>query len=505
MNHVQILKRLTLFPLRAAYWSSVLLLGFTLAACGGGGGGGSAVTEAVVSNIGDAAVLEGSTANGMSELVFTVTFDKPVVSRLELIVNTSSPDSSGYDRTPPGIATGGPVCSGSVDYVQLVENSIVFSTGASNGKITVKVCQDAEFEPNEKLYVKVRTSTGQNYQLEGTIINDETGGLNSTGATNLMGRLLAFGRDFNPLTNSNSDDGALGFSFSSLGACTEDKVTGLTWKNDLDNVKYSDRLISVDIANSGAGLCGKKYWRVPTVNELLSLMDFGKKRNESANADVKFSSPMTGEFWTSQNYPTGTSSPNAWVLDARNGGAVSYERKTDSNFLRLVSGDGITAGYCGPSVGSVDLFEYKNGGTTVRTVYDQKSGLMWKRCSEGDTGEQCQPSNIQFNTNIDEDGVAAYISSWVENVNKNPTTLGAGFSDWRLPSIKELASLVDRCRDSGPAINAELFPGTYDQSYLTSTNDANNIAQSWVVDFSGGGIVVDSRAFKRIRLVRAGQ
>ena len=147
MNHVQILKRLTLFPVRAAYWSSVLLLGFTLAACGGGGGG-SAVTEAVVSNIGDAAVLEGSTANGMSELVFTVTFDKPVVSRLELIVNTSSPDSSGYDRTPPGIATGGPVCSGSVDYVQLVENSIVFSTGASNGKITVKVCQDAEFEPN---------------------------------------------------------------------------------------------------------------------------------------------------------------------------------------------------------------------------------------------------------------------------------------------------------------------------------------------------------------------
>ncbi len=193
MKLVKLLNRHHLFPSRAAYWSSVFLLGFILAACGGGGGG--AVAEAVVSNIeSDVAILEGSTANGTSDLIFTVTLDKPVVTRLELRVSTLSAIKPGFVSTP-GAAKGGAACGGDVDYIHLVDNSIVFSPGSRTGQITVKVCHDTSFEPNEILYVNWSPLGGQSSQSKGTILNDDVGGLNSTGATALLGGFPAFGNE----------------------------------------------------------------------------------------------------------------------------------------------------------------------------------------------------------------------------------------------------------------------------------------------------------------------
>jgi len=60
-----------------------------------------------------------------------------------------------------------------------------------------------------------------------------------------------------------------------------------------------------------------------------------------------------------------------------------------------------------------------------------------------------------------------------------------GFSDWRLPSLKELKTLVDSNRKN-PAISADYFPNTQSSLYWSSTIHANYTNVAWGVLFSYG-------------------
>ena len=131
------------------------------------------------------------------------------------------------------------------------------------------------------------------------------------------------------------------------------------------------------------------------------------------------------------------------------------------------------------------------------TVTDPGTGLIWMRCSMGQTwtGSTCTGTPSTYD--------------WVQANALASTVSFAGHSDWRLPNIRELRTIVDPLRYN-PAIDTAAFPNT-PSDYFWSASDnanANNYYYAWGVHFWTGsdthGLTKEA-ASSRVRLVRAGQ
>ena len=130
------------------------------------------------------------------------------------------------------------------------------------------------------------------------------------------------------------------------------------------------------------------------------------------------------------------------------------------------------------------------------TVTDIKTGLMWKQCSEGQSGADCSAG-----------GAAGY--SWAGALQQaqavNSSGGFAGFTDWRVPNVKELRSITER-QCYNPAINSAVFPNTASTWYWSSSPVADNSGSAWIVPFGYG---YDLWYYKYndnyVRLVRSGQ
>lgn len=111
------------------------------------------------------------------------------------------------------------------------------------------------------------------------------------------------------------------------------------------------------------------------------------------------------------------------------------------------------------------------------TVTDNTTGLMWKQCAEGLSGAGCVTGSA-----------ATY--TWQQALQEVQTVNSgggfAGYTDWRLPNMKELHSIVEgQCHT--PAINATLFPNTVSDYFWTNSPYANAVAElAWAVKFDDG-------------------
>lgn len=154
-----------------------------------------------------------------------------------------------------------------------------------------------------------------------------------------------------------------------------------------------------------------------------------------------------------------------------------------------------------PATTPSSQFTINNNGTVV----DSKTGLMWKKCAEGQTGNDCRG------------GAETYFWHYALNQAKSVNESGgfAGFKDWRVPNMKELKTIVEK-QCTQPAINTVVFPNTSDWFWSSSAvtvpdarlawNDFKYSTLAWSIDFD----YTHSHAYNKsstlhVRLVRGGR
>jgi hypothetical protein len=79
-----------------------------------------------------------------------------------------------------------------------------------------------------------------------------------------------------------------------------------------------------------------------------------------------------------------------------------------------------------------------------------------------------------------------------------------GWSDWRLPSRHELASILD-LGGASPAIDNSRFPGAWREPYWSATEAGTAVSPlpAWSVDFDNGAIAAEPKTLdRRVRCVR---
>lgn len=139
-----------------------------------------------------------------------------------------------------------------------------------------------------------------------------------------------------------------------------------------------------------------------------------------------------------------------------------------------------------PASTPTERFNDNGDGTTT----DLGTGLMWARCAARLSGSDCTTGSVDSYT-------------WQQALDlANANTL-AGFSDWRLPNVKELGSIVERqCHE--PSINLSVFPNTPASDFWSASPHAYNSSRAWYVKFSSGRSDGDHRDddYRSVRLVR---
>lgn len=123
------------------------------------------------------------------------------------------------------------------------------------------------------------------------------------------------------------------------------------------------------------------------------------------------------------------------------------------------------------------------------TVLDKTTNLIWKKCAEGLSGNDCATGSVTTHT-------------WQQALQLANSHTFAAKSDWRLPNIKELESLAAlNCHN--PSINTTLFPNTPAGNFWSSSPVSGGSGGAWRLSFGHGDVNNDYPNFSNtVRLVR---
>jgi hypothetical protein len=122
----------------------------------------------------------------------------------------------------------------------------------------------------------------------------------------------------------------------------KDNATGLTWQkcsSGLSGTTCATGTATTADWTTAGSYCSSlslvsKTWRLPTVQELGNLVDYSRSTSPVVN-NTFFPATVANAYWSSTTYATPTTS--AWYINF-GVGTVGNTYKTDSNFMRCVSG-----------------------------------------------------------------------------------------------------------------------------------------------------------------------
>lgn len=283
------------------------------------------------------------------------------------------------------------------------------------------------------------------------------------------------------LDGSYKDDGfyskgiSTNFTRDNTNNIVTESVTGLMWQDDTEAATTTKQWVTTanfsieNYANtsgdtattycSSINLGGHNDWRLPSVNELLTITNKGFS---NPAADPIFLNTAPEVYWTSTN--TGTeNSAKARRVSFYNGGTLIYNKDLVQN-IRCVRG--------------ITTLETKQltRDNTKQIVTDQTTNLTW-----------------QDNVTVGSTGQSAAIF-YCENLSL------AGYDDWRLPNVRELRSINDT-NNQNPA-TFSVFQNTENATHWTSTTFNVNQTLAWTVNFNTMGIGIRDKVSSALAYVR---
>lgn len=246
-----------------------------------------------------------------------------------------------------------------------------------------------------------------------------------------------------------------------------DLKTGLGWLREVelslrtwaDAKTYCETTLNTEGQRPG----GFSDWRLPTKMELLTLESLPVSLGQVAINTNVFPGTPAAAFWASTVY-VGQAN-HAWAVnfdghnDSVNGSY--FVPMTESHYVRCVRSE--------TSFPAVDHYTLPPGANPA-TVTDNWTGLMWQRTwTDPNCGSHSGCRHFQA-------------------VNYCNDLSYGGYDDWRLPTKKELDSLVN-VRRINPAIDITAFPansptGTFWSG--TGYDGGNDPSRWWEVYFSPG-------------------
>ena len=140
-----------------------------------------------------------------------------------------------------------------------------------------------------------------------------------------------------PITNSRFVRGS-----GLAGSCITDTLTGLMWESKPSSTTYSwtNAIANVESMNTapsapGYNLCGFTDWRLPNINELRSLINYGQASPDAWLNTQGFSNVQHSHYWSSSVYAS--SKGYAWYVSF-NDGSMSGRSTSNSYYVWPVRG-----------------------------------------------------------------------------------------------------------------------------------------------------------------------
>jgi hypothetical protein len=241
-----------------------------------------------------------------------------------------------------------------------------------------------------------------------------------------------------------------------------DLITGLTWQRCSVGQTFDGEvcqgsaasLTMTEMSSACQGTFGGfDDWRPASISELISLIDFSVAYPGPTIDSDAFPGTYPGGYWSSTAVPK-TSEVIGRQVNFYNG-TSDIAGSSDAASVRCVRG-------------GADSPAALRFGPGEETVVDTWTGLEWRRCAEGQTvdGEQC-------------DGLGT-ARSWDEAESACAVSF-AGMDDWRLPTIVELQSIVNRCHVDPASFSA--FSNTPPMPFWSDTSFPGADPKYWRQDF----------------------